>query len=206
MEAEDPPETELEQADPTEVAVDETPDSPDGAADLLTDLQPSLSRESGYSPSRRSQSRDRSWSNVASSSVARMGVSLFRTRSLPVDSTPPPSPSLLWRLTRSRRLSAGGPSSPPHPDTILESVPAPSPPPIELPAAIPLPASNPASPTTKFKKQIKSTAAPYPKLQHPLPATEFRNYPNVTPGGADTRWRGSSELEEGGLAWAGPML
>lgn len=179
---------------------DELQDSTEGASDLLSDLQPTLSRESAYSTSKRSHSRGRSWSNVASSSVARIpGVSLFRTRSLPEDHPTPPSPSLLWRLTRSRKESTEGPSSPARPETIQESIQAPTPP-------APTPAKPSSSSTVTNKGPTRPSSSPYPSLQHPLPATEFKNYPNFTPGGADSRWRGSGEMEEGGLVWAGPIL
>ena len=46
----------------------------------------------------------------------------------------------------------------------------------------------------------------YAYMRHPVPASNFINYPFFTPGGSDRRWSGFGETEEGGLQWVGKLL
>ncbi|KAG8907004.1 hypothetical protein FRB99_005524 [Tulasnella sp. 403] len=181
------------------------------AVDQLPELQPSLSRDSGYStspvPGTPTMSRHgRSLSFAHSGSPVR-GISIFRTRSLDEGGTNMAGPSsgslnimqLLRR--RPRRASQTSPSSATNPSTPTSPT-SPALPPTHPPVSPnPEPNDKPARGNI-----LHSKASPYPLLRHPLPVRGFENYPNFTPGGFDQRCIGSGDDEEEGRAWVGPML
>ncbi|KAL1735886.1 hypothetical protein EV714DRAFT_267431 [Schizophyllum commune] len=43
-------------------------------------------------------------------------------------------------------------------------------------------------------------------MTHPLPTTNFSNYPFFTPSGQDRRWQSTGGVEEDGLLWVGPLM
>jgi len=49
------------------------------------------------------------------------------------------------------------------------------------------------------------TTNTYARLRHPTPAPIYANYPFYTPGGADRRWVGRPETEEG-MHWVGGLM
>lgn len=160
------------------------------------------------------------------------GISIFRTRSLDEHAgrtvTPhvgPSSPGILSRLAgvRGRRRMS---LSPPPEGQVLQieqedpaQLPA-SPPTIPqqdlplVPARSTTEDHSNARPGAKSPDQRAKAAGKanrgigngYPALRHPTPSQQFANYPNYTPGNADTRWKGSGENEEDGKVWAGPLL
>ncbi|KAG9049515.1 hypothetical protein FS837_009995 [Tulasnella sp. UAMH 9824] len=155
------------------------------------------------------------------------GISIFRTRSLDehagrtaTSPVGPSSPGILSRLVgvgSRRRVSL----SPPPEGQVLQIEQQESPqlrsnaphiPQQDVPHA---PVNNPDAPAAtpsrdqrgkETSKANRGTGNGYPVLRHPTPSQQFANYPNYTPGDADTRWKGSGEDEEGGKAWAGPLL
>lgn len=186
--------------------LEEVAEAREDATELLSELHPTLSRESANSLSRgtvaaRLFGRERSWSG---SPIGR--TSLFRTRSLEeknaIDASPSSNGRRLMRLlTRASRDGAASTQT----GTRVDG---------PLPEGSVTPASGMSPITSPLRKTFQeagevvreSNYAPYPPLQHPLPVREFANYPNFTPGGVDTRWKGYGEAEEDGLVWAGPML
>ncbi|KAG8930735.1 hypothetical protein FRC01_002339 [Tulasnella sp. 417] len=158
------------------------------------------------------------------------GISIFRTRSLDehagraaTSPVGPSSPGILSRLVgvgSRRRMSL----SPPPEGQVLQleepaQLPSSTPdiPQQDIPHAPAQPSTqdNPNAPTAGRtpdqrakggKKANQGTGNGYPVLRHPTPSRQFANYPNYTPGDADTRWKGSGEDEEDGKAWAGPLL
>ncbi|KAG8890529.1 hypothetical protein FRB98_007876 [Tulasnella sp. 332] len=199
---------ENETADPDEAA-----EVGEGATDLVSELQPTLSRESANSATRRNGasrffSRERSWSG---SPLRRTSLSLFRTRSLEESESTPGSSitsngrSLMRLLTRSGRESTATHLQSPTSQSGESQVDDTSTPPSSVSPITPnfMDMIAKSMPTGGGRK---STLAPYPTLRYPRPVTEFCNYPNFTPGGADARWTGHGEMEEGGLLWAGPLM
>ncbi|KAG9016824.1 hypothetical protein FRB93_009353 [Tulasnella sp. JGI-2019a] len=218
-------ETKQEQLLEREVDEINTPDPEEaaelgeGTADMLSELQPTLSRESANSITRRNAtsrffSRERSWSG---SPLRRTSLSLFRTHSLDVEEEHEPvagpsngsvGRSLMRLLTRSGRepvspqsVTSQSDGSPVDDTSTLPSSVSPT-----APNFMDMMAKSKGVPTLTEGDGRSSKLAPYPVLQHPRPAPEFANYPNFTPGGADSRWIGQGEMEEDGLLWAGPLM
>ncbi|KAG8936531.1 hypothetical protein FRC02_001497 [Tulasnella sp. 418] len=191
-----------------DVEVDEHQEMEESPGDHVTELHPVTSRESAGSitTERRRSSLFRIRSR--SSSSPRRTTELHRTLSL--DDRGESSRGVIssgfglirW-LTHGERSgqqgSSASPSSPESPTSPLSPQTA---------------ATSPSSHSMKGPqglpsvKEVRrtSTSSPYRILRHPLPILQFAKYPNFTPGDCDQRWRGSGELEEDGLVWAGPML
>ncbi|KAG8966550.1 hypothetical protein FRC05_002623 [Tulasnella sp. 425] len=178
----------------------QTPESPASPASL--ELEPTRSRESTHSISAAASALlpsvfwGRSWSTTIADPAAASssstppspmrGISIFQTRSLDehagqmvTSPVGPSSPGILSRLVgvgSRRRMSL----SPPPEGQVLQIEQQESP-------------------------QLLSSAPHIPPQGVPH-APQFANYPNYTPGDADTRWKGSGEDKEDGKAWAGPLL
>ncbi|KAL1680750.1 hypothetical protein EV122DRAFT_207146 [Schizophyllum commune] len=53
---------------------------------------------------------------------------------------------------------------------------------------------------------ISGVPSDFAIMTHPLPTTNFSNYPFFTPSGQDRRWQSTGGVEEDGLLWVGPLM
>lgn len=53
--------------------------------------------------------------------------------------------------------------------------------------------------------QLPASSSSYDRLTHPCPSPIHSKYPFHTPGGADSRWAGHADIEEGSR-WVGSMM
>ncbi|KAL1662356.1 hypothetical protein GGF50DRAFT_128806 [Schizophyllum commune] len=60
--------------------------------------------------------------------------------------------------------------------------------------------------TSVYAARSRCVPSDFAIMTHPLPTTNFSNYPFFTPSGQDRRWQSTGGVEEDGLLWVGPLM